>query len=175
MKNFIKLLIIFLVLIFPKVSNAEILSGGIKIDHIASYGPELIRYSALGETSLVEKLLINHADPDQKFMKITASFVAIYKNYPDILELLLKYGADPDMNYMGETLLGFSIYRGSDECSNILILYGADINLKSLNKTPLYLALKKKNTKMAKILYSKGAQVDKSSKKIIKKLSLSFE
>lgn len=173
-----KILYLILTIIIFSLNSAysvqESLRGGIAFDRVINNAPELIRYTALGQKDKVEFLLKNGASPNQTFMKITPTFVAIYKDFPEILELLLKYGADPDYNYMKETLLGFAIYNDCYNCTEILIKYGADINLKSLNNLPINIALKMKNEEISKLLYISGSVTDKKTLKLMKKCNFKF-
>ena len=91
----------------------------------------------------------------------TPLILAVYNNYPQLVDLLLQKGADPDVqDGMGNTALMGVCFRGYKDIAEKLINAGADVNARNgSGATALTFAATFGHLHIAEVLLQNGADI----------------
>jgi hypothetical protein len=119
-----------------------------------------------GNTEIVEKLLKNRVDVDERYRGFTALIKASQQGHIEILKMLLENGADVNAKtrYHESTALIEASYSGHTEIVEMLLENGADVNATTTTgyheATALMEASKYGHTEIVKMLLENGANVN---------------
>ena len=117
-----------------------------------------------GKIELVDTYLKAGMSPNETYMTVPMTILAIAYKQPECLQLLLDNGAKLD-----DSLLVYSINYRNSECVDVLLKNGVDPNKLYRGYYPLNYAIKKKEGKIVNSLLLSGARPNDTTVKLIAK------